>query len=99
MHEVSRPHHSRPSRRHVLQGLAGLGFSAAGLSLLAGCSRLEVSPVGNDGEFYFEDLPGVRLPATIEDEHGTCDFILLIPAADTLAVDLGAMRCTVEGAP
>ena len=61
--------------------------------------RVEISPVGNDGEFYFEDLPGGRLPATIEDEHGTCEFILLIPAADTLAVDLGATRCTVGEAP
>jgi outer membrane usher protein len=62
-------------------------------------SRLEISPVGNDGEFYFEDLPGGRLPATIEDEHGTCDFVLLIPAVDTLAADLGTTRCTTKGAP
>jgi NitT/TauT family transport system substrate-binding protein len=39
MQKVARARRSRPSRRQVLQGIAGLGVSGAGLALLAGCSQ------------------------------------------------------------
>jgi hypothetical protein len=41
--EGTRGRVARPSRRQLLQGIGGLGLSAGGLALLAGCSSLSPS--------------------------------------------------------
>jgi outer membrane usher protein len=53
-----------------------------------------VSPLGRDGEFYFENLAPGRYAATAEAEAGTCQFAIDVPAAGTAFVDAGRAHCT-----
>lgn len=52
-----------------------------------------MSPVGGQGEFYFENLPPGSYPALVEDKDGACSFMLTMPKADTPIVSLGTIRC------
>ena len=56
-----------------------------------------VSPLGGTGEFYFENLPPGRLDAIVQDGEGACTFTLEVPEADEALVDVGEIRCSVEG--
>jgi outer membrane usher protein len=58
---------------------------------------LHVSPVGAGGEFYFEDLPVGRHPASIEFGGGKCALTLEVPTAETMVANLGTVRCTPGG--
>jgi outer membrane usher protein len=53
------------------------------------------SPIGRQGEFYFENLPAGRHPAVIEHEEATCRFTLEVPVSTAPVVDLGTVRCAV----
>jgi len=57
--EVERPMHQQ-TRRRFLQVMAGLGVSGTGLALLAGCSRLEVSPTASRRA---PSVQGTRIPS------------------------------------
>ncbi len=59
----------------------------------SGVQRYE-SPVGGEGEFYFENLPAGRHTATVTWGGGACAFSMLVPAATDAVVTLGALRCT-----
>ncbi|MGE5244148.1 MAG: fimbria/pilus outer membrane usher protein [Betaproteobacteria bacterium] len=52
------------------------------------------SPVGGEGEFYFENLPAGSHRAVVEKEGRRCQFTLVVPVSDALVVDLGTLRCT-----
>jgi general secretion pathway protein D len=56
------------------------------------------SPIGRDGEFYFENLPAGRHPAVIEDRDGRCAFSLDAPVVGPPSVDLGTLRCAAAPA-
>ena len=55
-----------------------------------------VSPLGRDGEFYFENLASGTYAATVEFEQGKCTFHLNVPAGTDEVVDLGRLLCTNE---
>jgi outer membrane usher protein len=54
---------------------------------------VSASPVGNGGEFYFENLPAGRHPATLAYAGGTCRFLLSIPASNERSLDVGRVVC------
>jgi len=54
------------------------------------------SPIGRDGEFYLENLPGGPHPAVVDHKDGVCHFTLEIPSSLTTLVDLGALRCVAR---
>ncbi len=56
-----------------------------------------VSPVGADGEFYFENVPPGRYEAALSESAPICRLTIDIPRVDAAAVSLGALRCA-EGA-
>jgi outer membrane usher protein len=55
-----------------------------------------VSPVGNGGEFYLENVPSGRHPAKVEFEGGTCRFLLEIPASAERFLNLGPVVCGIR---
>jgi outer membrane usher protein len=65
------------------------------LTVTVGKEQL-VSPVGADGQFYFDSLPPGRHPAAVAHGGETCSFTLEIPAAATDLVDLGETRCVAD---
>jgi outer membrane usher protein FimD/PapC len=56
------------------------------------------SPVGSDGTFYFENLPKGTHHAVMEYRGSRCTFTLEIPDTNDTAVDVGTVRCTLDGA-
>ena len=61
------------------------------------------SPLGRDGEFYFDKAPVAgRYPARIEHEDGSCKFELVFGPADepdqeeVRMMNLGTVRCAIE---
>ena len=57
------------------------------------------SPVGSDGAFYFENLPQGAYTAVVENRGTRCSFTLDIPASKEAVINLGKVRCTVDGKP
>jgi outer membrane usher protein len=51
------------------------------------------SPLGNNGEFYFENLKNGRFQAQIEFADQTCEFTLEVPESVDEVVELGTQRC------
>lgn len=70
---------------------------AYGQVILSVEGREVISPIGHGGEFEFESLKPGSYTATVEDKHGTCRFTLEIPKRDEVVVDLGLVRCHVDG--
>lgn len=52
-----------------------------------------LSPIGADGQFYFDSLPPGRHAATVTHGGATCSFTLEVPSVATDLVDLGVTRC------
>lgn len=63
------------------------------LTLIAAGKTYE-SPLGHNGEFYFENLPSDKYDATIEYRDGACRFRLDIPTGNDAVVKLGQKTCT-----
>jgi outer membrane usher protein len=51
------------------------------------------SPIGKQGEFYFENLQPGTYPAEIDASVGTCRFDLVVPAGDGPFIDAGRSKC------
>lgn len=51
------------------------------------------SPLGKEGEFYFENLQGGRYKGLIEHKDLSCEFTLEIPQSPDELIQLGSMRC------
>jgi outer membrane usher protein len=51
------------------------------------------SPLGNNGEFYFENLKNGRFQAQIEVADQICEFTLEIPESADEVIELGTQRC------
>jgi outer membrane usher protein len=54
------------------------------------------SPIGREGEFYFENIPAGRYPAVIEHGTGRCAFTLEVPSTAGPIVELGTVRCVMD---
>ena len=65
------------------------------LSISRGDQRA-TSPIGTDGEFYFESLDSGPWPAEMEWEDGRCRFELTIPAGSDAFVRLQPVVCNAE---
>lgn len=52
-----------------------------------------VSPVGRDGEFYFENLAAGSHRAVVQKDGTPCEFTLEVPASANPVIDLGTVRC------
>jgi len=68
------------------------------LTVEAGATRLD-SPVGEEGEFYFENIPSGRHVATLTFGDTTCRFPVQIPVSSKPAIDLGRVTCAPPGLP
>jgi outer membrane usher protein len=64
-----------------------------GQMTITGQGQSTDSPLGNDGEFYFENLKSGPYQAQIETKDYTCDFVLQIPPNNDETVELGTLRC------
>ena len=53
----------------------------------------QISPIGGDGGFYFENLPPGRYPAAVEHKEAVCRFTLVVPSSKSAFVNLGIVRC------
>jgi outer membrane usher protein len=51
------------------------------------------SPLGRNGEFYLENVPGGRHPALVEFKQGQCTFTMEVPETKDAYVRLGTVRC------
>src|SRR5262249_12364641 len=65
------------------------------LTIIGTGTRYE-SPLGRDGEFYFENLPSGTYDATVEYREGACRFRMQVPAGSDTVVKLGRLPCTIE---
>jgi len=55
------------------------------------------SDLGDNGEFYFENIPpGTYRATALYAGGGTCSFEISIPKSDELQTDLGGLTCTVH---
>ena len=62
----------------------------------AGGERLS-SPIGEKGEFYFEDVAPGTYDAAIEFADGTCKLPLQVPQSGKFVVKLGTLGCAMKG--
>jgi outer membrane usher protein len=53
----------------------------------------EVSPIGDGGEFYFEDVPIGTFRALVEYKGGTCSFDLVVPRFEEPLHNMGNITC------
>jgi outer membrane usher protein len=67
------------------------------ISIVAAGERM-TSPLGNAGEFYFENLPEGRHEASVTHEGRSCVFMLTVPQSTEAAITLGTFTCTVAQA-
>jgi hypothetical protein len=55
------------------------------------------SPLGANGEFYFDNLGPATYQALVEHENGTCSFSLTVPPSSQPMIDLGHVVCSGDG--
>lgn len=66
------------------------------LTLVRGSDHL-TSPVGRNGEFYFENASPGSYQASVQSEQGGCKFALEIPSGKASVVKLGRLLCAGGG--
>jgi outer membrane usher protein len=62
------------------------------LTIAADGKRFE-SPIGEQGEFYLENVPAGRYGGIIEYKEKLCEFMLEVPDSAEQVVRLGSLRC------
>jgi outer membrane usher protein len=63
---------------------------------LSGNGKSVDSPLGKEGEFYFENVPAGRYQGLIEHKDLSCAFTLEIPQSPDELIQLGTMRCRTQ---
>ena len=56
----------------------------------------QISPIGDGGAFYFEDIPVGTLKALVEYKDGTCSFDMVIPEFKEPLHKMGVVTCTKQ---
>jgi outer membrane usher protein len=56
----------------------------------------QISPIGDDGAFYFEDIPVGTLKALVEYKNGTCSFDIVVPDFKEPLHKMGMVTCTKQ---
>ena len=74
--------------RDIVPAFGQLTLSANGTSY--------ESPLGRNGEFYFENIAAGTYAAAIEHRDGSCRFRLDIPSGTDPVIKLGQRTCTNE---
>ena len=54
------------------------------------------SPLSDKGEFYLENIPVGKHPATIEYEDKECKFDFQVPKVDRASIEMGTLECQVN---
>ena len=80
----------------VLVGAAGEERPSFGEITITAAGEQMTSPLGNAGEFYFENLPEGRHDASVTHEGRSCRFNLTVPPSTEAAITLGTLKCTVS---
>ena len=63
---------------------------------LAGNGKNFDSPLGKEGEFYFENVQAGPYQALIEHKDHSCEFTLEVPQSADELVQLGTIRCRIR---
>ncbi len=69
-------------------------FTYGELTAVSSRGQAYGSPVGNDGSFYFENLPAGEYSAVVATRDGQCAFTMEIPVSTDTVIKLGKVRCT-----
>ncbi|HEX6178878.1 MAG TPA: fimbrial biogenesis outer membrane usher protein, partial [Thermoanaerobaculia bacterium] len=72
---------------------SGEVIPAYGQIRLATGGEESISPIGGQGDFYFENVSAGSYEALVEYEGGTCSFTLTIPASNQEIADIGRVVC------
>lgn len=56
----------------------------------------QISPIGDDGAFYFEDIPVGTLKALVEYKNGTCWFDMVVPEFKEPLHKMGIVTCAKQ---
>jgi outer membrane usher protein len=56
----------------------------------------QISPIGDGGAFYFEDIPVGTLKALVEYKDGTCSFDMVVPEFKEPLHKMGIVTCTKQ---
>ncbi|MEH1960268.1 MAG: fimbria/pilus outer membrane usher protein [Nostoc sp.] len=81
--------------------IGNISIEASGKTIIPVYGQLTVtindkqadSPIGNQGEFYLENLAPGRYIANVEYGQGVCTFDLNIPQSNQKIVNLGSLKC------
>ena len=80
----------------VLVGVAGEEQPSFGEITVSAGGEQMTSPLGNAGEFYFENLPEGRHEASVTHDGRSCTFMVTVPSSTEAAIALGTLKCTVS---
>jgi outer membrane usher protein len=80
----------------MLVTAAGERAPAFGELAVDAAGKRLVSPIGDGGEFYFEDLPAGRHDAVVSDGDAACHFEIDVPMTTAASLNLGKLRCAVS---
>ena len=84
----------------VVMSLGGTDVNPSfGQMLVHAGAEDKVSPLGRQGEFYFDDVPPGTYAAEIDSSVGTCRFQLIVPANDKAIADAGRTKCIGRAVP
>ncbi|MFC1855475.1 fimbria/pilus outer membrane usher protein [Thermodesulfobacteriota bacterium] len=68
----------------------------AGLAFEYGDGKKIEAIVGEEGYFYFENVPAGTYPARVWDNKRECNFNIVIPGSDDIMVDIGEITCEIN---
>lgn len=80
----------------VVRGAKGNVVPTFGQLTLTSGGKSHESPLGRNGEFYFDNIAPGTYQAVIEYLRGTCSFPLVIPPGTEAVVKLGQQTCSSE---
>ncbi len=82
----------------VLVTASGEELPSFGEITIAAAGERMTSPLGREGEFYFENLPQGRHEASVTYDGRSCVFMLTVPNSDEAALALGTLKCAASQA-
>jgi outer membrane usher protein len=75
-------------------GLDGQAIARFGEMRIRAAGQTYESPIGSDGQFYFENVPAGRHNAVITYPDGSCTAAVVVPESKALVVQIGMLTCT-----
>jgi hypothetical protein len=84
------------ARSHLCGSWRPEGYPGFRAAQRARYGSISESPLGNDAEFYLENIPAGRYSAGVEYEAGTCQLELHILASERSQVNPGTVRAKLN---